>query len=95
MQMNHGVTRSWAMRHPQAMKTRDVVINFEFVPPDIVEVSERVSGEIIHSQRVQQHRDIVTELERQYIFFANEADIARRLILRGRSCVLSVYFREL
>jgi hypothetical protein len=33
-------------------------------------------------------------LEDKYIFFGDEAEIARKLIRRGRSCVLSVYFRE-
>jgi hypothetical protein len=36
----------------------------------------------------------VTELEDKYIFFAKQADIARRELRIGHSCVFNVYFRE-
>jgi hypothetical protein len=76
------------------MKPRDVVISFQCSSPDFVQVNETVGDTNIHSQLVQRHPDVVTELEKKYIFFADEADIARKLLGRGRSCVLSVYFRE-
>ena len=59
-----------------------------------VKVVETVDGESIRSQVTLQGLDVVAELEERYIFFADEADIARKLIRRGRSGILSVYFRE-
>ena len=53
-----------------------------------------LAGGDIQSRTTLQEFDVVTELEKKYIFFGDEADIARKLIVRGRSCVLSVYFRE-
>jgi hypothetical protein len=53
-----------------------------------------ISGENIHSQIMQQHPDVVTEMEGKYIFFADEAEIARKMVGSGHSCVVSVYFRE-
>jgi hypothetical protein len=82
-------------RYPQALKPRDVTISFQCFSPDLVEVSETVGrGTSIHNQLVQRHPDVVTEVEKKYIFFADEADIARKLLGRGRSCFLSVYLRE-
>jgi hypothetical protein len=71
-----------------------MIISFQCSSPDLIQVSETIGGTTIHSQLVQRHPDVVTELEKKYIFFADEADIARKLLERGRSCVLSVYFRE-
>jgi hypothetical protein len=81
-------------RYPQAMKPRDVIISFQCSSPDLVQVSETVGSTNIQCQLVQRHPDVVTELEKKYIFFADEADLARKLLGRGCSCVLSVYFRE-
>jgi hypothetical protein len=36
----------------------------------------------------------VAELEERYIFFAKQADIARRKLRLGHSCVFNVYRRE-
>jgi hypothetical protein len=88
------VSRRRGARYPQAMKSRDVVISFQCSSPDFVQVSESAGGTGIQCRLVPRHADVVTELEKKYIFFADEADIARRLLGRGRSCVLSVYFRE-
>ncbi len=77
------------------MKLRDAVISFQCFPPNFVQVREMIGGESLLHQEVQRHPDVVTEMEERYIFFADEADIARKLVTRGRSCVLSVYFREL
>jgi hypothetical protein len=82
------------VRHRKSMKARDAVIIFQCFAPGLVEVSETVNGENIHSQRVQQHPDVVTEMEGKYIFFADEAEVARKMVSRGHSCVVSVYFRE-
>jgi hypothetical protein len=74
------------------MEERDAVISFECISGS-VKVIETV-GEDIQSRTTLQELDVVSELEEKYIFFADEADIGRKLIVRGRSCVLSVYFRE-
>ena len=76
------------------MKTRDAVITFQCIPPDSVQVSETIDGENIHHQQVQRDHDVVTQMERKYMFFAKQADIARKQIMRGRTCVFNVYFRE-
>ena len=72
---------------------RDAVITFECVS-GAVTVAEIVDGETTQKRTTLQELDVVAELEEKYIFFADEADIARKLLRRGRSCVLSVYFRE-
>ena len=94
MHMDQGVTRRWLALHPKAKESRDAVISFECLSPDLVQVCETIDGECLQKQAVQRHHDIVTELEKRYIFFADEAEIARKLIGRGRSCSLSVYFRQ-
>jgi hypothetical protein len=77
------------------MKPRDAVIHFECSKPDFVEVSETdLMGGSIHHRKVQRHPDVVTAIEEKYIFFAREADIARKEVMRGHSCVFNVYFRE-
>ena len=81
-------------RHRKSMKPRDAVIIFQCSAPGFVEVSETIKGENIHSQRMQRHSDVVTKMEEKYIFFADEAEIARKMVSRGHSCVVSVYFRE-
>jgi hypothetical protein len=74
-------------------RSRDAVISFECVSGS-VKVVESVGGDSIQSSIALQELDVVRELEEKYIFFADEAAIARKLIRRGHSCVLSVYFRE-
>jgi hypothetical protein len=73
--------------------SRDAVISFECFAGS-VKVVETVDGNRIQSRVTQRELDVVRELEQKYIFFADEAQIARKLIQRGKSCVLSVYFRE-
>ena len=75
-------------------KQRDAIISFQCFPPDSVQVDETIDGENFHHPEVLRHPGVVTEMEEKYMFYADEADIARKLIARGRSCVLSVYFRE-
>ena len=76
------------------MTTRDAVISFQCSSPDFVQVSEMIDGECLHHHEVQRHPDVVAEIEERYIFFANQADAARSQVMRGRSCVFNVYFRE-
>jgi hypothetical protein len=76
------------------MNPRDAVITFQCLPPHLVRVIEMSDGEGIHHQEVQRYSDVVTELEKKYIFFAKQADIARRKLRLGHSCVFNVYFRE-
>jgi hypothetical protein len=75
-------------------KLRDAVITFLCFSPDFVQVSETIDGASVHHEQVQRCPDVVTEMENKYMFFAQEADIARRQIMRGKSCVFDVYFRE-
>jgi hypothetical protein len=79
-------------QRPEVMKERDAVISFDCVRGS-VKVTEIAGGDI-QSRTMLQEFDVVSELEEKYIFFGDEADIARKLTMRGRSCVLSVYFRE-
>jgi len=76
------------------MMARDAVIIFEAVSPDSVQVNEIVPGEAPRRQKAQRHSNIVTEMEAKYMFFANDADIARKQVMRGHSCMFDVYFRE-
>lgn len=77
------------------MNPRDAVISFQCLPPDLVRVTEMIHGESMHHhQEVQRHDDVVTELEEKYIFFAKQADMARRELKLGHSCSFNVYFRE-
>ena len=82
------------VRHRKSMTPRDAVLIFQCTASGFVEVSETVNGENIHSQRMQQHPDVVTKMEGKYIFFADEAAIAKKMVSRGHSYVASVYFRE-
>jgi len=76
------------------MNPRDAVISFQCLSPDFVRVSEMIDGESIHHPEVQRHPDVVTEIEERYIFFAKQADVARKQVMRGHSCLFNVYFRE-
>jgi hypothetical protein len=76
------------------MKPRDALITFQCFPPNLVQVSETIDGENLCHEQVQRHPDVVTKLEEKYMFFAEQADIARKAIMKGRSCVFNVYFRE-
>jgi hypothetical protein len=76
------------------MSPRDAVITFQCLPPDSVRVTEMIEGESIRHHEIQWNSDVVTELEQRYIFFAKQADMARRRLRLGHSCVFSVYHRE-
>jgi hypothetical protein len=94
MHMTSGVTRGWEARHPQFMKTRDAGISFNCFLPGFIQVNELINGEIIQSKTMQRHSDVVTEMETKYMFYADEAASARKLVSRGHSCSFNVYFRE-
>jgi hypothetical protein len=74
--------------------TRDTVIIFESIAPDSVQVNEITQGEYNRHPRVQRHPDVVTEMEEKYMFFGDEANLARKQVKRGQSCVFDVYLRE-
>jgi hypothetical protein len=76
------------------MKPRDAVISFKCLPPDLLQVVETVDGGYICHEQVKRHPDIVAEMEKKYMFFAEQADVARRKIKRGQSCMFNVYYRE-
>jgi hypothetical protein len=76
------------------MTPRDAVITFQCLPPDFVRVIEAIGGESIRHEEVERHPDVMTRLEVRYMFFANQADKARRSLRLGHSCVFNVYFRE-
>jgi len=77
------------------MTPRDAVVSFQCYPPDLVQVSEATfEGGIVCHERVQRHSDAVAEMEEKYIFFAKQADVARKRVMNGHSCVFNVYFRE-
>jgi len=76
------------------MTPRDAVIRFQCSKPDFVQVSEAIQGERIHHHEVQRHPGVVAEMEVKYIFFANQADYAKKQIMHGQSCVFNVYLRQ-
>ena len=76
------------------MTPRDAVITFQCLPLDLVRVIEVIDGESICHREVERHPDVMTKLEERYMFFAKQADRARRSLRLGQSCVFSVYFRE-
>ena len=81
-------------RLPRDMNPRDAVITFQCLSPDFVRVIEMIDGESVRHQEVERHPNVVTELEERYIFFAKQADVARRRLRFGQSAVFNVYFRE-
>jgi hypothetical protein len=73
---------------------RDAVITFQCSAPDFVQVNEMIDGDSVQHHEVRRHPDVVTEIEERYIFFAEQAALARRYVMHGHSCAFSVYFRE-
>jgi hypothetical protein len=72
----------------------DAEIRFHFGSWDDVEVNEvRDDGSRL-TRKLPRSSDIVTELEKRYMFFANEAKHARKMIAAGHSCVFYVSLRE-
>jgi hypothetical protein len=77
-----------------SLKPTDAVITFHCLPLRLVQVIERVKGANIHHPRVERNPAIVAEMEEKYIFYAKEADFARKQLMRGRSCEFNVFLRE-
>jgi hypothetical protein len=77
------------------MTPRDALISFKCFAPDLVQVSETTAmgGSILHPE-AQRHPDTVTQMEKKYMFFADQASLARKQVMNGQSCAFSVYFRE-
>lgn len=77
------------------MSPRDAVITLQCLPSSqFVRVIEVIDGRSIHHAEVQRDPNVVNELEERYIFFARQADTARKKLMLGHSCVFSVYRRE-
>ena len=76
------------------MKKRDAVIMFRCFSPDFVQVIETVDDNVTYHQDAHRHHDVVTQMEEKYMFFGDQADLARRQVMRGHSCEFNVYFRE-
>jgi len=76
------------------MNPRDAVITFQFLLPDVVRVIEMIGDKSIRHREVQWCPNVMAELEERYIFFAKQADVAKRRLRLGQSAVFNVYFRE-
>jgi hypothetical protein len=76
------------------MKPRDAVISFQCLPHDLLQVIETVDGSDFRHEQVVRDSDVVTEMEKKYMFFAEQAATARKQIKRGQSCTFNVYYRE-
>jgi hypothetical protein len=72
----------------------DAEIRFHFGSWNAVEVNEVRSDGGRLTRKFPRGSDVVAELEKRYMFFANEADHARKMIAAGRSCVFYVSLRE-
>jgi hypothetical protein len=78
----------------QIKRPLDAEIRFHFGTWGVVEVNEvRVDG-TKRTRNVPRTSDIVTELEESYMFFANEANHARKKIASGFPCAFYVSLRE-
>jgi len=81
-------------KEQEQMKKRDAVVMFRCFNPDFVQVIETVEGNITYHQNAHRHHDVVTQMEKKYMFFADQADLARKKVMLGQSCEFNVYFRE-
>lgn len=77
------------------MVRQDALVTFQCSSPNVVEIVEMIAQGTVHRASAERHPDVIAELEKKYIFFAEEADTARKQIMRGQSCAFSVYFRQL
>lgn len=73
---------------------RDAVIKFQCDSPNAVNIGVLTEGIYVDHGTFERHGDVVTLMEEKYMFFADQADIARQRIARGVSCDFNVYFRE-
>ena len=72
----------------------DAEIRFHFKGQDFIEVCEVQKSGTRKTQRLPRTTDVVAEVEKRYVFSANEADHARMMIASGHSCVFYVALRE-
>jgi hypothetical protein len=72
----------------------DAEIRFHFKGHDFIEVCEVQKSGTRKTQRLPRTADVVAEVEKRYVFPANEADHARKMIAGGHSCVFYVALRE-
>ena len=94
LESNEVRTNSQTSNRVGPIKPRDAVLGFNCFPPRFVQVVERVDGHNLHHEQVLRHPDVVREMEAKYMFFGDEADMARRQIMKGKSCLFDVYYRE-
>jgi hypothetical protein len=50
------------------MKPRDAVLTFQCFSPDLVQVIEMIDDKKTHRREVQRHPDVVTQMEKKYVF---------------------------
>jgi hypothetical protein len=77
----------------RTLKPLDAVLQFQFCGPESVEIIEILDGRIQERRRVRPG-DAVSEAERKYMFYDDEADLARDMIRMRKSCSFNVYKRE-
>jgi len=80
---------------PRHKKPLDATLRFQQCSPTSIRVSETLVANGI-TQRHDFHMgpELMAELEKRYIFYADEADVARKLLARGETCTFEVYLRE-
>lgn len=72
----------------------DAELRLGFPAWNLIEVTEVRYNESNETRQVASDVDVVNDLEQRYIFFANEANHARKMIARRLRCVFYVLFRE-
>jgi hypothetical protein len=77
----------------RTFKPLDATIRFQFCGPQSVEILEILGGHIRERSTVAA-ADAVSEVENKYIFYGEEAELARDLIRMGKPCSFNVYKRE-
>jgi hypothetical protein len=61
---------------------RDALINFQCVHPNAVNIGVITDGVNIYHGTFERHVDVVTLMEQKYMFFGDQADIARQKIAK-------------
>jgi hypothetical protein len=72
----------------------DAIIDFNCVHPNAVNIGVITDGVNVDHGTFERHVDVVTLMEQKYMFFGDQADMARQQIAKGVSCHFHVYFRE-
>jgi hypothetical protein len=76
------------------MKQPYAVLSFRCISPDFVQVIETVGDDITCHPDVRRSPDVVTEMEKKYVFSENDANLARKQVMLGRSCAFNVNLRK-